>query len=73
MKKVLLAIAVATAFVACNDNNGTESTTKTDSPVVKKDSPMVVKTDSPVVAPKVDSPVVAPKTEMKKDSPAVKK
>jgi hypothetical protein len=73
MKKVLLAIAVATAFVACNDNNGTDTAAKKDSPVViKTDSPVVIKTDSPVVI-KTDSPVVAPKTEMKKDSPAVKK
>ncbi len=66
MKKVFLAFAVVAAFAACNDNNGSETTTKTDSPVViKTDSPVVIKVDSPATA--------APKTEVKKDSPAVKK
>jgi hypothetical protein len=70
MKKVLLAIAVATAFVACNDNNGTDTAAKKDSPAVKIDTP-AVKIDTPAV--KIDTPAVAPKTEMKKDTPAVKK
>ncbi|MES2431832.1 MAG: hypothetical protein V4556_12940 [Bacteroidota bacterium] len=66
MKKVIFAIAIVTAFAACN-NSATEETTtdsiKVDSPIVKIDSP-VVKIDSPVV--KIDSPVV------KVDSPAKK-
>jgi len=37
MKKVLLAIAVATFFAACSDNS-TTSTTATDSTAVKNDS-----------------------------------
>ncbi len=60
MKKVLAIVAIA-AFASCG--NG-ETKPAADSPVVKKDSPMV-KVDSPAV--KKDSPVV------KVDSPAVKK
>ncbi len=65
MKKVFLAIAVASVFTACNSGETTE-TPKVDSPAV-----VAPKVDSPaVVAPKADSPaVMAPKV----DSPATKK
>ncbi|MGC4104559.1 hypothetical protein [Ferruginibacter sp.] len=63
MKKVFLALAVASVFVACN-NGGESETPKTDSPAAT-----TPKVDSPAVAPKVDSPAVAPKV----DSPVVKK
>jgi len=68
MKKVFLAFAVASVFVACNDNAATSTpeAPKADSPKVE-----APKVDSPKMeAPKADSPkVAAPKA----DSPAVKK
>jgi len=61
MKKVFLAIAVASVFTACNNGGSTEAP-KTDSPAVKVDSP-AVKVDSPAV--KVDSPAVKVDTAVK--------
>jgi PBP1b-binding outer membrane lipoprotein LpoB len=71
MKKVFLAIAVASVFVACNNGEATD-TPKVDSPAVetpKVDSPAVAapKADSPaVMAPKVDSPAVKTAVKAKK-------
>jgi PBP1b-binding outer membrane lipoprotein LpoB len=68
MKKVFLAIAVASFFVACNS---AETTTTTETPKVETPVVETPKADSPVVeTPKVDSPAVA---TPKVDSPAVKK
>ena len=53
MKKLLLVLAIG-AFVACNDNAGTEET-KTDSLPAVDTTSTTVTVDSTVVAPAVDS------------------
>ncbi len=73
MKKVLLAIAVATAFVACNDNNGTDSAAKKDSTVATTPADTAKGTDTakamtPVAgdtAKKMDAPVAPADTAKK--------
>ena len=54
MKKVFLAIAVASVFTACN--GGESAPAKTDSPAVKVDSPAAVKpADTSKMAPAADT------------------
>jgi hypothetical protein len=69
MKKVLLAIAVATAFVACNDNNGTDSAAKKDTSATSTPVDTAKKMDVPAdTAKKMDVPA---DTAKKMDAPKV--